>query len=121
MPMTVRRLAATTSLGLTIVAGHDDVDLSISWAHAIELQDPTRWLAGGELVMTTGLHLPRSATKQYEYVERIAQTGAVGTGVRHRHRARKGAGRDHQGPATNWVLPCFPSPRRRRSSPFRGP
>lgn len=77
MPMTVRRLAATTSLGLTIVAGHDDVDLSISWAHAIELQDPTRWLAGGELVMTTGLHLPRSATKQYEYVERIAQTGAV--------------------------------------------
>ncbi|CAJ0557588.1 unnamed protein product, partial [Mesorhabditis spiculigera] len=24
-----------------------------------------------------GLHLPRSATKQYEYVERIAQTGAV--------------------------------------------
>ncbi|MCX6475243.1 hypothetical protein [Rhodococcus sp. (in: high G+C Gram-positive bacteria)] len=40
--MTVRRLAATTSLGLTIVAGHDDVDLSISWAHAIELQDPTR-------------------------------------------------------------------------------
>jgi len=77
MPMTVRRLAATTSLGLAIVAGHDDVDLSISWAHAIELQDPTRWLAGGELVMTTGLHLPRSATKQYEYVERIAQTGAV--------------------------------------------
>lgn len=77
MPMTVRRLAATTSLGLTIVAGHDDVDLPISWAHAIELQDPSRWLAGGELVMTTGLHLSRSATKQYEYVERIAQTGAV--------------------------------------------
>lgn len=88
MPMTVRRLTANTALGLTVVAGRDAVDLPISWAHAIELSDPSQWLSGGELVMTTGLHLPRSAAQQSEYVRRIAGAGAVAlafdTGTVHR-------------------------------------
>jgi PucR family transcriptional regulator, purine catabolism regulatory protein len=57
MAITVRRLAGHKDLGLTLVAGRENADRAISWAHAIELADPTPYLSGGELVMTTGLKM----------------------------------------------------------------
>ena len=45
-------------------------------------------LLGGELVMTTGLHLPESAAEQRDYVRLIVESGsaalAFDTGVRFR-------------------------------------
>ena len=58
MAMTVRRLIAVRKLGLSLVAGRAGLDRTITWAHANELADPSPWLSGGELVMTTGLHFP---------------------------------------------------------------
>ena len=49
MVMTVRRLIATPELGLSLAAGRTGVNRTISWAHAIELADPSPWLSGGEL------------------------------------------------------------------------
>jgi len=62
-------------------------DPDITWAHAIELDDPAPFLRGGELVLTTGLRLPRAATGQSAYVDRLVGAGAaalgLGTGLRH--------------------------------------
>jgi purine catabolism regulator len=88
MAMTVRRLIAARKLGLSLVAGRAGLDRTISWAHAIELVDPSPWLSGGELVMTTGLHIPDTDAEQYRYVQRIVESGsaalAFDTGVRFR-------------------------------------
>jgi len=77
MAMTIRRLIASPSLGLSLAAGRAGIDRVITWAHAIELVDPSPWLSGGELVMTTGLQLPDNDAGQREYVMRIAESGSA--------------------------------------------
>jgi purine catabolism regulator len=77
MAITVRRLAEHRDLGLTLVAGRENADRVISWAHAIELADPTPYLSGGELVMTTGLKMGPTSDEQYEYVARLSAVGVV--------------------------------------------
>lgn len=77
MAITVRRLTRIGDLGLSLVAGLDGADRVIDWAHAIELVDPTPWLSGGELVMTTGLKIGTSADEQYDYVSSLVQAGAA--------------------------------------------
>ena len=77
MAITVRRLAGHKDLGLTLVAGRENADRAISWAHAIELSDPTPYLSGGELVMTTGLKMGPTNDEQYEYVARLSAAGVV--------------------------------------------
>jgi PucR family transcriptional regulator, purine catabolism regulatory protein len=77
MAITVRRLAQHKDLGLTLVAGRQNADRVISWAHAIELADPTPYLSGGELVMTTGLKMGPTSDEQYDYVTRLSAAGVV--------------------------------------------
>lgn len=72
MSITVRRLALHADLGLTLVAGRENAGRAISWAHPIELADPTPYLFGGELVMTTGLKVADSDDEQFEYVRRLS-------------------------------------------------
>ncbi|MGH2924151.1 MAG: PucR family transcriptional regulator ligand-binding domain-containing protein, partial [Solirubrobacterales bacterium] len=48
----------TSELGLEIVAGEAAAgEREIRWAHISELADPTPWLSGGELLLTTGIQL----------------------------------------------------------------
>ncbi|MER6605402.1 PucR family transcriptional regulator [Streptomyces sp. NPDC000927] len=70
-------------LRLKVLAGHDNLDREVEWAHSIELADPVPWLGGGELVLTTGLRLPDSAEARGHYTRRLAKAGvaAVGFGV----------------------------------------
>jgi purine catabolism regulator len=79
----VRWLVERRELGLTVLAGKDALDRRITWAHSIELADPQRWLDGGELLLTTGLRLPRPAGDRRAYLERLdaAGVGALGFGV----------------------------------------
>ncbi|MGY4651350.1 PucR family transcriptional regulator [Mycobacterium sp. URHB0021] len=87
MSMTVRRLAQDQTLGLTLVAGRDNGDRPIAWAHAIELQDPTPYLSGGELVMTTGMNVGNTDDQQFDYLARLSAAGiaalAFDTGTTH--------------------------------------
>jgi len=53
--LTVRALAAES--GLEIVAGEAGADAPVRWVHIAELADPTPWLSGGELLLTTGMQL----------------------------------------------------------------
>ena len=77
MAITVRRLAQQQELGLSLVAGRENADRLISWAHAIELADPTPYLSGGELVMTTGINVGTTDGEQFDYVARLSGAGTV--------------------------------------------
>ena len=85
MPVELSWLLAEQDLALRLVAPAAN-DIEVDWAHAIELEDPTPWLTGGELVLTTGLRLPRTRAEQTAYVDRLAAVGvaalAFGVGVR---------------------------------------
>ncbi|WP_394617669.1 PucR family transcriptional regulator [Lentzea sp. JNUCC 0626] len=61
------------SLGLPVLAG--DVSRPVGWVHGTELADPTPFLEGGELLLTTGLNALTPG-----YVERLVRAGVVGLG-----------------------------------------
>jgi purine catabolism regulator len=77
MPLTVGSLAS--ECGLELAAGSDGADREIRWVHISELEDPTRWLSGGELLLTTGIQLT-SAAKQRRFVELLDGIGLAGIG-----------------------------------------
>ncbi|MFF4260101.1 PucR family transcriptional regulator ligand-binding domain-containing protein [Streptomyces sp. NPDC001663] len=70
-------------LRLRVLAGRGGLDRDVVWAHSIELVDPALWLAGGELLLTTGLRLTADSAACEYYVGRLVKAGvaAVGFGV----------------------------------------
>ena len=87
LPLTVRGLLSLRRLGLTLYAGAAGLDREIRWAHAIELDDPTPWLTGGELILTTGWRTSADDPSWTQYIERLDNAGAAalgfGVGVAH--------------------------------------
>jgi len=88
--VSVRWLTEQRPLALVVLAGAPALDRRIEWAHSIELADPTPWLRGGELLLTTGLRLPPAdETEQRGYVERLDAAGVAalgfGVGLSHPH------------------------------------
>jgi PucR family transcriptional regulator, purine catabolism regulatory protein len=75
--LTVESLVA--ELGLTLATGEENAQTSVRWVHSTELLDPTPWLRGGELLLTTGLQL-MGAKPQREFVERLAEREIAGLG-----------------------------------------
>jgi PucR family transcriptional regulator, purine catabolism regulatory protein len=75
----LRWLLDSPDFGLRLVTG-EATDEPLAWAHAIDAVDPTAWLNGGELVLTTGLRLSRAAREQRAYVDRLADVGIAGLG-----------------------------------------
>src|SRR4051812_18332018 len=73
-------------MGLELIAGHEGASAPIRWVHASELPDPTPWLSGGELILTTGMQLSTPETQQ-ALVERLASHHVArlgfGTGFDH--------------------------------------
>ena len=81
MAITARSLTQVKNLGLALVAGAEAADREIDWAHAIELSDPTPYLAGGELVMTTGINIGTDDAAQLDYVARLVTADAAALAV----------------------------------------
>lgn len=81
MPPTLDQLVRAPALGLLVLAGERNLAREIRWVHTSELADPTPYLEGGELVLTTGMKLGRSAAERRAYVERLADAGVVGLGI----------------------------------------
>ena len=79
MPVTVATLLGTASLELTLHTRGAPVDRPVSWVHVSELADPTPFLEGGELLLTTGLALTPDMAA--DYVRRLAGAGVVGLGL----------------------------------------
>src|SRR4051795_8750267 len=75
--LSVRDLAR--DLELELLAGDDAADAPVRWVQISELGDPTPWLSGGELLLTTGMGLG-DGPAQRAYVERLADHGLAGLG-----------------------------------------
>jgi PucR family transcriptional regulator, purine catabolism regulatory protein len=83
-------------------------DRPIRWVHISELEDPTPFLSGGELLLTTGINL-KTAARQRKFVRRLAGKEAAGLGL--------AVGLDHAelpraliDEAEAWALPLFELP-----------
>ena len=77
MELTVADLVA--ELGLELVSGEDSAQTHVRWVHSTELPDPTPWLRGGELLLTTGFQL-EGARAQRELIDRLADYRIAGLG-----------------------------------------
>src|SRR3954447_13056730 len=66
--------------GVRVLAGERGLDRAVRWVHISELPDPTPWLSGGEVLLTTGMPLD-TAKRQREFVARLADHQLAGLGV----------------------------------------
>lgn len=80
-PLTIERVIQSPALQLRLIAGADGLSRRVAWAHVSELDDPSPWLFGAELIMTTGLGFPRGAARQRAYLERLDDCGVAGLAV----------------------------------------
>lgn len=80
--MTVAELLEVPELSLRCVGGRTGLSRPIRWVHFSEVEDPVRWLQGGELVITLGLLIEDDAAWE-SYVRRLkaANLAAVGIGI----------------------------------------
>ena len=76
--LTVRDL--WRDLDVRVLAGDAALETPVRWVHISELSDPTPWLSGGELLLTTGMGLDTDE-QQRAYVYRLADHGLAGLGV----------------------------------------
>ena len=61
-----------------VVAGERGLDGAVRWCHVAEVLDIARLLAGGELLLTTGLVLDVPPERQTAYVDDLHGAGVVG-------------------------------------------
>jgi purine catabolism regulator len=85
MELTVESLIG--ELGLELISGRSSAHTPVRWVHSTELADPTPWLKGGEMLLTTGLQL-ETPKVQREYLQRLVDhdIAALGFGTGFRHR-----------------------------------
>jgi DNA-binding PucR family transcriptional regulator len=76
--LSVRELIG--DLDVKLLAGDAQLDAPVRWVHISELPDPTQWMSGGELLLTTGMAL-ETEDDQRAYVQRLADHGLAGLGV----------------------------------------
>jgi len=76
----LRELVARVDLGLTVLCGTAALDRPVRWAHVSELEDPTPYLVGEELLLTAGVRFPSDVPA---YVAGLVSSGvsAIGFGV----------------------------------------
>jgi purine catabolism regulator len=77
MELTVASLIE--ELGLELASGGENASAHVRWVHSSELPDPTPWLRGGELLLTTGLQLT-TPKLQRELIARLAEHDIAGLG-----------------------------------------
>ncbi|WP_426299333.1 PucR family transcriptional regulator [Arthrobacter sp. R-11] len=109
MAMSLSALLAVPSLNLRKAGLAETTwNSDIRWVAVTELEDPQRFLNGGELILTTGLRL-NGATEQRRFVRQAQRAGAVGIGF--------GTGLSHEtvppalvAEANRWGLPLVEVP-----------
>ncbi len=73
----VEDLLHSPALQLRLIGGASGRTRRVAWAHVSELADPTPWLFGSEMIMTTGMALPGEAAGQLAYLERLDDAGVA--------------------------------------------
>ncbi len=81
MSVTLRQILDLEVLrraGVRVVAGAEALDRPVRWVHIAEIADIAKLINGGELLLTTGMGIDRSAGAQRRYLAEIAEAGAAG-------------------------------------------
>jgi hypothetical protein len=74
--MRLRALLDTDALGLRLLGGEDELDRTVRGVMTTDLRDPSRYLSGGELVLT-GLAWRRDAADSEPFVRILSQAGVA--------------------------------------------
>ena len=77
----IAEMCSSLSRDLQPAAGFTAPTTEISAVHVSELSDPTSYLSGGELLLTTGLSLPDNAIGCDRYVSRLKEAGVNALGI----------------------------------------
>lgn len=82
VPLWLSELLDDPGLGLELVAGRSGLDTRgpIRWAHISDTPDPTPWLEGGEVLLTTGLGVRDDRHLQERLIGALAARGVVAVG-----------------------------------------
>ncbi|MFF9556666.1 PucR family transcriptional regulator [Streptomyces albus] len=75
--MRLRALLENDSLGLRLLGGEDELDRTVRGVMTTDLRDPSRYLSGGELVLT-GLAWRRAPEDSDSFVQILASAGVAG-------------------------------------------
>ncbi|GAA3873620.1 PucR family transcriptional regulator ligand-binding domain-containing protein [Streptomyces lacrimifluminis] len=78
--MRLRALLDTDALGLTLLGGEDELDRTVRGVMTTDLRDPSRYLSGGELVLT-GLAWRRDPADSEAFVRLLAGAGVAALGA----------------------------------------
>ncbi|UZJ33631.1 PucR family transcriptional regulator [Streptomyces endophytica] len=78
--MRLRALLDTHTLGLRLLGGEDELDRTVRGVMTTDLRDPSRYLSGGELVLT-GLAWRREPEDSERFVRILASAGVAGLGA----------------------------------------
>jgi purine catabolism regulator len=82
MPLLLQHLLDDSGLGLELCAGRAGLSERgpVRWVHSSEIPDPTPWLEGGEVLLTTGLGIKDSPALQRRLIAGLADRGCAGVG-----------------------------------------
>ncbi|GHJ41069.1 PucR family transcriptional regulator ligand-binding domain-containing protein [Streptomyces sp. TS71-3] len=75
--MRLRALLETDALGLRLLGGEDELDRVVKGVMTTDLRDPSRYLSGGELVLT-GLAWRRAPADSERFAALLAAAGVAG-------------------------------------------
>jgi purine catabolism regulator len=78
--ITVQDILEIPELDLHLLAGKASTSNPVRWVHISEVPDPTRWLKGGELLLTTGYSFVGDEAQQVEQIKRLIDHNTSGLG-----------------------------------------
>lgn len=83
MSVPVSWILAQPDLSIPLRGGAAGLARTIDLVITTELEDPFRWLSGGELVLTTGTRLPHAPAARADYLRGLHRRGvaAIGFGI----------------------------------------
>ena len=78
--ITVQDILEIPDLDLRLLAGAKSTSNPVRWVHITEVPDPTRWLKGGELLLTTGYGFVGAEEQQEALLTRLIDHNISGLG-----------------------------------------
>ena len=78
--ITVQDILEIPDLNLRLLAGAKSTSNPVRWVHITEVPDPTRWLKGGELLLTTGYGFVGPEEQQIASLQRLIDHNISGLG-----------------------------------------
>lgn len=78
--ITVQDILEIPELNLKLLTGGKSTSNPVRWVHITEVPDPTRWLKGGELLLTTGYSFVGDEEQQVAQIKRLIDHNISGLG-----------------------------------------